>query len=187
MAVAGEVLEHRQHARVAQARHRRRRTPSPPGVIAERPVADHIVVGLVGDVDDRREVDRDAQSAHRLAACKRDAYTSSGVSRRASTRGDGCTPISDDSRDTRPPSSSTPTASGSVRGGRWSAHRLTEHRQVGPAADEDAADVIVGHHRAGVSGAGHTDHQQLRQLVARRHARQAARLPSAAGRPVQAG
>ena len=40
-------------------------------------------------------------------------YTSSGVWLAASTRGDGWLPISPASRDTRPPSSSTLTASGS--------------------------------------------------------------------------
>ncbi|CNH23248.1 Uncharacterised protein [Mycobacterium tuberculosis] len=65
--MAGEVLEHRQQPGVAQPLRER------PGVggdrlriRAERPVADHRVVGLVGDVDDRGEVDGDAQLFHLL-------------------------------------------------------------------------------------------------------------------------
>ena len=52
-----------------------------------------------------------------------------------------------------------------------SASGCAHHRQVGPAADHDAADVLVVDHGAGVVGAGDTDHQQLGQLVAGRHRR----------------
>ena len=43
---------------------------------------------------------------------------------------------------------------------------VLQHRQVGPAADHDAADVLVGHDGAGVGGAGDADHQKLGELVA---------------------
>ena len=115
--------------------------------------------------------------------CSAMPYTSSGVWVWASTRGDGWLPISAASRDTRPPSSSTLTASGSGPAeAAMSVERpVGEHRQVGPAADHDAADVMVVDDGAGVVGAGHPDHQQLRQLVAGRHAGQQ-RRPVAARR-----
>ncbi len=101
-------------------------------------------------------------------------YTSSGVWLAASTRGDGWLPISSASRDTRPPSSSTLTASGSgpADAGDVGQRSVGQHRQVRPAADEDAADVVVVDDRPRVGGAGDPDHQQLRQLVAGRHAGQ---------------
>ena len=42
------------------------------GIVAEGPVADHRVVGGVGDVDDRCEIDSDAKVFHRAAALQRD-------------------------------------------------------------------------------------------------------------------
>ena len=81
------------------------------------------------------------------------SYTSSAVWVWASTRGDGWRPISPASRDTRPPSSSTLTATGSGPAARrCPPASLGEHRQVGPAADEDAADVLVCDDRSGVVG-----------------------------------
>ena len=83
-------------------------------------------------------------------------------------RGDGCSPMMGASRDTRPPSSSTLTASGSgpVEAAIVGQGAVLQHRQVGPAADHDAADVVVGRDGAGVLGAGHADHQELCELVA---------------------
>ena len=53
-----------------------------------------------------------------------------------------------------------------------SASGAPHHRQVGPAADHDAADVVVVDDGAGVGRPGDPDHQQLRQLVAGRHRRE---------------
>ena len=115
-----------------------------------------------------REVDGDAQASHLVAAVQRHAVDLVGGVVCASTRADGAVPISLDSRDTRPPSSSTLTASGSAGAGDIRPAAVRQHRQVGPAADEDAADVLVAT-TAWASSPLHPDHQQLRQLVAGRH------------------
>ena len=71
--MAGEVLEHRQQAGVAQPLGVGARVLDDLRRIgAERAVADHLVVGFRRDVDDGCEVDRDAEAAHGLAALERD-------------------------------------------------------------------------------------------------------------------
>ena len=110
--------------------------------------------------------------------CSAMSCTSAGDLVCASTRGDGWAPIRLDSRETRPPSSSTLTASGSgPADAAMSASGAPHHRQVGPAADHDAADVVGVDDRAGVGGVGDPDHQQLRELVPRRHPGQQRRVP----------
>ena len=69
-----EVLEHRQHARVAQPLGvRARELDDLRRIGTERAIADHLVVGFRRHVDDRCEVDGDAQVPHGLAALERDA------------------------------------------------------------------------------------------------------------------
>ena len=94
----------------------------------------------------------------------------------ASSLADGADPISDFNRDTRPPSSSTLTASGSGPAlPSMSASGPSNERQVGPAADEDPADVVTIDDGPGIVGVLYAHHQQLSQLVAgrqrRRHGR----------------
>src|SRR5277367_6078089 len=112
MTVSGEVLEHRQHTGVTKSlRVRAGVVRHHCGVRAERPVTDNRVVGCVGNVDDRREIDCDAVAAHLWPCSRANLYTASGDSDCARTRAGGADPISADNRCTRPPSSSTLTAS----------------------------------------------------------------------------
>ena len=182
--VPGKVLEHRQQAGIAQparvgpgvGRHH-------VGIVAERPVPDHGVVGLVADIGDRREIDGDAE----LASSPRRAAWPARTPRPATrlppaTRADGAEPISAASRSTRPPSSSTLTANGNgPQVSDRSQRPVGKHRQVGPAADEDPADVVPRHHVARIGGARDTDHQQLREFVAQRHLRQQRAVVTAGG------
>ena len=111
--------------------------------------------------------------------------TWSGVMVCASTRGDGW--LADQVGQARHPAAllvDTDRKRQRVRRGGDVGQRVAHHRQVGPAADHDAADVLVVDDGAGVVDAGDPDHQQLRQLVADRHRRQhvtAGRWDGAAG------
>ena len=165
--VAGEVLEHRQQPGVPQP------LRVGPGVVgdlrrigAERTVADHGVVGRVGDVDDGREVDGNAQFVHLAAAVGGQvmylAGSSSGPapwptapSRSASQSRRPGRPL----RRRRPPAAARRWRSGPGRSG-------PEDGQVGPAADEDAADVVSRDDGFGVVGVLHAHHQQLGEFVA---------------------
>ena len=146
VAVAGEVLEHRRDSGFEQPpRVGARVLGDLLRVGAEGAVADHGVVVLVGDVDDGREVDGDAQVLHRLAALEGDVVDVLQASPSGRARAPtACTPMRLFSRETRPPSSSVLTASGSgpADGGDL-LERIAQHRQVGPAADHDAADVVA--------------------------------------------
>ena len=174
MAVTGEMLEHRQQPGVAQA------SGVGAGVLghlgrirAERPVADHGVVGGVGDIDIGREIDGDAEATHPVAAVQRHAVdlvggVHQGQRLRRRRR-------SDQLGQPRHPATLFIDADRHRQcraGTQVLDHAVRQHRQVGPAADEDAADVVVGHHSLGVVAAAYPDHQQLSQLVAGGHRRQ---------------
>ncbi len=172
--MAGEVLEHRQQARVAQpAGVGARVVGDGRRVGAEGAIADHGVVRRVGDVGDRREVDGDAELSHRLPAREGDVVDLVGrVAGRQYPR-----------RRLAADQPGQPGHSAALlvdaHGERQRARRrgdvgqrpVGEHREVRPAADEDAAGVVAVDDRPGVCGAGDPDHEQLRQLVAGRHAR----------------
>jgi hypothetical protein len=112
--------------------------------------------------------------------CSAMSCTSAGVFVCASTRGDGCFPIRLDSRDTRPPSSSVLMASGS---GPADATTLASGAPIIDRSvqlpDHDAADVVRVDDGLGVRRVLHADHQQLRQLVPRRHLGQHSRACTA--------
>ncbi len=152
MAVTGEVLEHRQDSGVAQPLGVRPRVLGDLGGIGtERAVADHLVVGFLGHVDDRREVDGDAQLLHRLPALERDVVDllrGVGVGQHPRRR-----LAADELRQPLHPAALLVDADRErqradlcdVGDG-----AVGQHRQVRPAADEDPADVVVGHDRAGI-------------------------------------
>ncbi|CKR30768.1 Uncharacterised protein [Mycobacterium tuberculosis] len=166
--VTGEMLEHRQHPGIAQTLRVR------PGIRgdrsrirAERPVPDHRVIRGVGDVDHRGEVDGDTQLSHLPAAVSSQVahlLDGSGLCQFAGRR-----PRTADQRPQpgHPPAFLVDTHRQRQRtpAGNDLGQRAVKNRQVGVAADEDAADVVVGDHGLGVRSISHADHQQLGQLV----------------------
>ena len=174
VSVTGEVLEHRHDPRVLQTvRVGVGVTGHHGGVVAERTVPDHLVVGFVAHIGDGRVVDGDAELFHLQAllfgqgthllhrhrrgqfARRRTVDTEAGQPRYAATF------LIDRHHDRR---------LGHLL------HRshpaVGQHPEIGPTADEDATDLFPAHDVHCILGAGHPDDQQLGQLAPRRHLRQ---------------
>ena len=165
----GEVLEHRQHPGVAQAASVRTRVVGDRGgVRTERPVTDDTrAVRGVGDIDDGREVDGDAQAAHLPAPVECDAihlFGGTGLGQHP-----GCGLGADETGEPRDPATLLVDADRQRQGtgcsGDVGQRAVGQHRQVGPAADHDAAHVLGVDDRTSVRGVAHPDHQELRELV----------------------
>ena len=119
--MAGEVLQDRLDARVAQPGGERHRVGlHPRRVGAERAVADHVVVRGVRDVGVGGEVHGHAAGA----SCRPRSAASARIFgrglRRGHLRAEGMSPSRSSTRWTRPPSSSTATATG-IRAAAWTA------------------------------------------------------------------
>ena len=159
--MARKMLEDRQQAGVAESAGEGTGVGGHGGrVVGERPITDHGVGALVRNIDDGREVDGDAQTAHLTAPAQRqlvDLVGGLGL-RQCACRGRR----PDQRRQAGDPAALLIDAD---RQGQCSnvgdigEGAIGEHRQVGPAADHDAADAVVTDHGAGVGGVADPHHE----------------------------
>ena len=183
--VPREVLEHRQQARLTQPARIGACIVGDHGRVgAEGPVTDHGVIRSVGDVDHRREVHREASTAHRLTTLQGDLVHLLG---RIGLRQHPRRRLGADHRgQPRHPATLLVDAHGEGQRGRRigdvGQRSVGHHRQVGPAADHDAADMVSFDDGPGVGGVGDTDHQQLGEFVAGRDVREQRGPLTACGR-----